>query len=223
MKDKDQGAIKIKTVLLIGDSIRLGYQQRVQNILGDVANVIGPNENCRFTKYSLWGISAWIKELGNPKIDLIHWNNGIWDLHRVTSDGFNFSSIDEYICDNERLCIEMQRYCNNLVWATTIPGGRALDKLFLGYTHNSSSRFDNQELFLCAPQHEWNDNVMKYNEAATKILCTRGVVINDLFSILLPDLDNNISDDGIHPTELGNEKLAMQVAQIIRQQLNQDL
>jgi hypothetical protein len=53
----------MKKVLLIGDSIRLGYQQFVQEGLRDRAEVVGPEDNGRFSKYTLWGINLWIKEL----------------------------------------------------------------------------------------------------------------------------------------------------------------
>ena len=46
----------MKNVLLIGDSIRLGYQKRVGELLGPNVKIYAPEENCRFAKYALWGI-----------------------------------------------------------------------------------------------------------------------------------------------------------------------
>lgn len=46
----------MKNVLLIGDSIRLGYQGRVAELLGDDVKVYSPDENCRYTKFTLWGM-----------------------------------------------------------------------------------------------------------------------------------------------------------------------
>ena len=49
----------MKNVLLVGDSIRLMYQARTAELLGDGVRVFAPDENCRFTKYALWGMYSW--------------------------------------------------------------------------------------------------------------------------------------------------------------------
>lgn len=43
----------MKNVMLIGDSIRLGYEGRVRELLGSDVTVFSPGENCRFTKFTL--------------------------------------------------------------------------------------------------------------------------------------------------------------------------
>ena len=208
----------MKTVLLIGDSIRLGYQQRVAELLGDNVQVLAPGENCRFTKYCLWGMHAWMEGWGNPHVDLVHWNTGIWDLHRATADGKLFSSVEEYVRDNERMYYQMRSYTDRLVWATIIPGGPALDQ------HRPVNALINSDeppasIPLVTVQKEWNRDVCRYNEAARRMYESHGVVINDLYQTLLPDLNNNLADDGIHTSELGTERLAQQVATVIRAQL----
>ena len=64
----------MKNVLLVGDSIRLGYQGRVAELLGDDVKVYAPDENCRYTKFTLWGMFSWMSDWGYPKMDVIHWN-----------------------------------------------------------------------------------------------------------------------------------------------------
>jgi len=44
----------MKKVMLIGDSIRLGYQAKVAELLKDTALVGGPADNCRFSAYTLF-------------------------------------------------------------------------------------------------------------------------------------------------------------------------
>ena len=56
--------------------------------------------------------------VGNPEIDVVHWNTGAWDLHYATADHQHFSSIEEYVHDSERLYYQMKSYCNQLIWAT---------------------------------------------------------------------------------------------------------
>ena len=110
----------MKNVLLIGDSIRLGYQNRVAEILGDDVRIYAPEENCRYTKYALWGMYSWMEQWGHPEMDVIHWNTGIWDLHRCTADGELFTPLEEYVRYNQRLLRQMQSYCpvERLIWAT---------------------------------------------------------------------------------------------------------
>jgi len=69
----------MKNVLLLGDSIRLSYQEAVAEKLKDVAVVSGTEDNDRFAKYTFWYCAKWVDECGD--VDVIHWNNGIWDAY----------------------------------------------------------------------------------------------------------------------------------------------
>lgn len=197
--------------MLIGDSIRQSYQELVKQNLYGRANVLFPGENCRFSKFVLWGMHAWMEELGNPKIDVIHWNSGIWDLHRITADGLPFTPIDEYARYTERLYIQMNSYTDRLIWATSIP-----------CSHNHDLRSDWSPAILGDANGQpftwesWNADVEKYNKIAVEILHSKGnVVINDLYSLVLPHLDKYICEDGVHPTQTGAIVLANQVVQHI--------
>ncbi len=66
----------MKKVMLIGDSIRLGYQAKVAELLGENTLVRGPSDNCRFSAYTLFNLSAWVPD---NDFDVIQWNNGQWD------------------------------------------------------------------------------------------------------------------------------------------------
>ncbi|MBR3415733.1 MAG: SGNH/GDSL hydrolase family protein [Clostridia bacterium] len=207
----------MKNVILIGDSIRLGYQARVAELLGDGVKVYAPEENCRYTKFALWGMFSWMEGWGSPVPDVIHWNTGIWDLHRCTADGEVFTPLSEYLETNRRLAIQMESYCDRLIWATTIPGGRGLDeKKRTNYLVGESGR---PAVCLCDYADAWNADVERYNAANSKMLRGRGIVINDLYSVIAGRTDEYISDDGIHPTEAGYEALARQVAAKIRELL----
>ena len=108
----------MKNVVLIGDSIRLGYQGYVQELLGPNVKVFGPAENCRYSKFVLWGMFSWMGEFGYPKVDALHFNAGIWDLHRCTADGEIFTEIGEYaeLTDGEQnRLFAMQEEINFLI------------------------------------------------------------------------------------------------------------
>lgn len=208
----------MKTVFLVGDSIRIGYQDRVRDLLGEDYTVYTVDENCRYTKFTLWGMFSWTEGLGIQHFDLIHWNTGIWDLHRATADGEIFTSLEDYVKENKRLYIQMKSYSDNLVWATIIPGGRQLDDQVKS---NALINTDatHPKVFLCADQKTWNNDVQRYNEAARKMYESNGVAINDLYAAVAGNTDLYISEDGIHPTPVGYEVLAQQTAAIIRQRL----
>ena len=71
----------MKKVLLIGDSIRLGYDKYVKDALSGVAEVYYPNDSARFSQYTLRYLSDWKSENGwGSDIDLVHWNTGLWDV-----------------------------------------------------------------------------------------------------------------------------------------------
>jgi acyl-CoA thioesterase-1 len=64
-------------VLLIGDSISIGYTLPVRELMQGVANVHRPLTNCGPTTEGLQHIDQW---LGKEKWDVIHFNWGLHDL-----------------------------------------------------------------------------------------------------------------------------------------------
>ena len=71
----------VKKILLIGDSIRMGYCRFVRELMQGEAEVFYPEDNCRFAQYTLRGLQDWQAQLGLWNgVDLIHWNNGLWDV-----------------------------------------------------------------------------------------------------------------------------------------------
>ena len=71
----------MKKIILLGDSIRLGYDKYVKDALCDVAEVYYPNDSARFSEYTLRYLSDWKHDNGwGDDIDLVHWNTGLWDV-----------------------------------------------------------------------------------------------------------------------------------------------
>ena len=62
---------------------------------------------------------------------------------------------------------QMRSYSDNLVWATIIPGGLALDQHVKGKVDN---------IYLAAGQKAWNENVFRYNVTARKMYEDKGVL-----------------------------------------------
>ena len=71
---------ELPRVLLLGDSNGLSYQSHVAAMLSGRATVVGPADNARFALCTLCRLDDWFAECGHP--NLVHWNNGLWDLGR---------------------------------------------------------------------------------------------------------------------------------------------
>ena len=192
----------MKNIVLLGDSIRLQYQDKVRELLGDGYRVYAPDANCAYTKNTLWNIRFWISSFNLDRIDLIHWNNGIWDHHRTTDDAEPFCSLPEYIQLNERLYRQLAAYTGNLIWAATTPGGAGLKE------------DPNSLTFLC--REEWNREIALYNSTLAGMLRAEGVGIDDLYAVIGAD-DAYIGGDGIHLSPAGIDAAAASVAGSVRQ------
>ena len=70
----------MKKIVLIGDSIRQGYDKYVKMAFEGVAEVYYPKENCRFASYILRNLIDWKESMKcGDDVDLVHWNAGVWD------------------------------------------------------------------------------------------------------------------------------------------------
>ena len=54
----------MKKIVLIGDSIRMGYDKYVKEALEGVCEVFYPEENCKFAEYVLRFVHEWKKNGG---------------------------------------------------------------------------------------------------------------------------------------------------------------
>lgn len=206
-----------KKVLLIGDSIRLGYQEQVRALLGNGVEVYAPEENCRYAKYALWGMHRWVDSFGNPKFDAVHFNAGIWDLHRCTADGEIFTPIREYADTIRRLGLQMKSYTENVIYANTIPANRKLDDSLNAFNPFINTAPGYKKVHLTVGMEEWNGDVRRYNAAAGTEMEKLHIPVNDLYSPIAVDTDRYISTDGIHASAEGYQLLAKLVAQRIKE------
>lgn len=177
-------------VALLGDSIRqIGYGPKVPSLLGDEYSVWQPNDNCRFALYTLRGMFDWRAQLEG--CDVIHWNNGLWDVCELFGDG-PFTEPTYYVETMMRIASILQKYARRVIFATTTP-------------------------VLPANAHNKNVVIADYNRIIVPKLEALGIAIDDLYSIVYPKLDEYIrSDDNIHLTDAGIDACAAAVADSIR-------
>src|SRR5436305_2534176 len=104
-------------VLLIGDSISIGYTVAVRKELAGMANVHRIPENGADTRNGLEKLDTW---LGDSKWDVIHFNWGLHDL-KVTPDGGRQVPLVIYEKNLEALSARLNKTGARLIWATTTP------------------------------------------------------------------------------------------------------
>ena len=180
----------MKKIVLLGDSIRLiGYGTKVPEMLGDGYTVFQPEDNCRWAKYTermLFDYNENIKDA-----DVIHWNNGLWDVCNRFGDGA-FSSKEEYVTNMLRIAKILMRTTKNLIFATTTP------------VHEGQKTIKNEV-------------IDEYNSAVVEALKGIGVKINDLNAFVRPNLFDYVrEDDKMHLTEKGIDACAKEIAECIK-------
>ena len=155
-----------KKVLLIGDSIRMGYDKYVKNYLADSCEVYYPKDNCRFAQYTLRHLSDWKSGFNGDDLDLIHWNVGLWDTLELYDDGCLtppefYAFFIEKICKRIKLLFPKAK----VIFATSTPV--------------IESRFTEPHF-----SRRLNSNVKKYNNIAVEICKKHGFAVNDLYSLV---------------------------------------
>ena len=193
----------MKRVLLLGDSIRMGYDEYVKEILAGEFEVIYDDfDNGRFSAYTLWQVNQFFKNFGH--FDVVHWNNGYWDMNIETPMKTAMHPVGEYVHFLGRILNEIRNNGAVPVFATTTPILSA--EAAAGVVQDGVDYFKYN-----------NDWVKEYNAAAVSFLKSEGVAVNDLYSLCLEDEHYYKCPDLLHLTEAGYRRCAEQTALAIRE------
>lgn len=176
-------------VLLIGDSISIGYTPPVRDLLKEVANVHRIPENGGATTRGLQQLDEW---LGNGHWDVIHFNFGLHDIARRQGPGCAVSP-EDYESNLRALVSRLRRTGARLIFATTTPVPPAPD----------------------SPPRR-NADAVAYNAIARRVMHELGVPVNDLYAFILPDIGELQQPNNVHFTDDGYRRLAEPVAETIR-------
>jgi len=173
-------------VLLIGDSISIGYTLPTRALLKGKANVHRPPTNCSSTGNGLAHLKSW---LGEKKWDVIHFNFGLHDA-KLPPEGVRHAPPDVYEKNLRELVKLMKATGAKLIFATTtpVPNGGNL---------SPTRRFG---------------NVDQYNAGAKKVMEENGVAIDDLNTAIAPLVANLQLPNDVHFSAAGSELLAKHVA-----------
>jgi len=183
-------------VLLLGDSIRIGYAPFVRDALAGEADVFWPDVNCHATEDGLTDLEGW---LGDRTWDVIHFNFGLHDLKYLAPDG-EFAAPGEgtQVTDPARygqqldaLVGRLEATGATLVWASTTPvpvGAR-------GRAHGDAAR---------------------YNAIAADVMARHAVVIDDLYAHVVARGSDLQKPADVHFTDEGYADLGEVVSASVR-------
>jgi acyl-CoA thioesterase-1 len=174
-------------VLLIGDSISMGYTVPIRALLKGKANVLHPPENCGPSTRGLERMDKWL-DIG--KLDVIHFNFGLHDLFIPKETGKCRVELKAYEENLRKIVERLKKTGAKLVFATT------------------TAVVDGEG------RRRKNADVAAYNEAALRVMKAEGIPVDDLYAALMknPDREKITTPEGTHFTKEGYDLLAKCVA-----------
>ncbi len=176
---------KLPNVLLIGDSISIGYTTATRKLLAGKANLHRIPANGGPTIRGLQSIDHW---LGDTKWDVIHFN---WGLHDIRRDsGKHQVPIDDYQKNLNTLVERLKKTGAKLIWCSTTP-----------VPEGAGRRTPGDEV--------------KFNQVAAKIMTKNKIPTNDLHAFALKQLDQIQQPKNVHFSGKGSAVLAQEVARHI--------
>ena len=201
----------LPNVLLLGDSISIGYTLPVRSLLAGKANVFRPvtangvAENCSDTGKGVAELDRWLA--AQPKWDVIHFNWGLHDLKHMkpgaptptTSADPNdppLRSLADYRANLEKIVARLKQTGARLVFATTTPVPEGVKN----------------------PYRSPADPA-RYNAIASEVMQAQGVRVNDLFAVIQPRVAELQLPSNVHFNDQGSAALAKQVAAVITEEL----
>lgn len=185
-------------VLLIGDSISIGYTLPVRQLMEGKANVHRPPTNCGPTATGVAQINKW---LGDGKWDVIHFNWGLHDLKYMGPNGQNLADPNakdsvqqvppkEYETNLRKLVARLKETKAKLIWRSTTPVPEGCQGRVAG-------------------------DSAKYNAIAKTIMAENGIPIDDQYTFCMTKLDKIQRPANVHFTAEGSRELAQQAVNSI--------
>lgn len=202
----------MKKIFLIGDSIRFGshnvskysnlspgYGIYVKEKLKGIANVYGPDENCRWAQYTLRFLHKWANSVPAEEIDIVHWNNGLWDALRLFEDE-PLTPVDVYGDMLRRVYKRIRLLFPNA-------------KIIFALSTSVVEEWAQPEFI------RYNHEIEEYNRKAVEVMEELGVEINDLYSVSTA-FEDSMHADWVHFGEDACKILADEVIHACLPELN---
>ena len=187
-------------VLLIGDSISIGYTVPVRKLLKGKANVHRPLTNCGPTTNGVKEIDKWI---GKKKWDVIHFNFGLHDLKYMGPNGENLADpkvghqqvpLAAYEKNLNTIAAKLKKTGAKLIWRNTTPVPEGAKGRVVGHSK-------------------------QYNEGAARVMKKHGIPIHDMYSFVVPKQNEIMKKANVHFSTAGSQALAETVVEQISKAL----
>jgi lysophospholipase L1-like esterase len=204
----------LPNVLILGDSISIGYTLPVRELLQGKANVYRPTyangtepHNCGNTKMGLQNLDHYLNPNSNggiKKWDVIHFNWGLWDLTYRNPPNQDNTGVPDKI--NGRISFTPEQYGENLEKIV-----QRLEKTGAKLIWGSTSLVPKGESARVV-----GDDI-RFNAVAAEIMKKHNIPINDIYK-LTTDFDSQLfaAPGDVHFTNDGYKKIAKQVAEHIQ-------
>ena len=180
----------LPNVLIIGDSISIGYTLPTRALLKGKVNLHRIPTNGGPTTKGLAEIEKW---LGTRKWDMIHFNWGLHDLKYMGPKGENLYpkekggkaqvSLADYEKNLHKLVGRMKKSAKKLVWRNTTPVPPGSKGRYVG-------------------------DSIKFNEAAARVMKKHGVPTFDLFTPSKKNMKDWMRKANVHYHAHGSQALA---------------
>ena len=185
-------------VLILGDSISIGYTLPLRDALRGIANVHRPPEGCGHTAKGLEYLEAW---LGDGRWDVIHFNFGLHDIKYTAGgtlamppEGKQAVRPEQYAQNLETIVTRLEKTGAQLIWrpTTPVPDG-AMGRL--------------------------GSDAKKYNALAAAIMSRHGIAVDDLNPLIRSGKVGRTAPDNVHFGKKGSRLLARRIAGTIKKVL----
>ena len=189
---------RVKQVLIIGDSISIGYTPFIEKALAPGAVVTHNPGNGGSTVRGIENIEKWID---NREWDVIVFNFGLHDLvHKDQNNKYDINgnvavSLEEYGKNLEIIVSKLKETTARLIFVTTtmVP-------------ENAAGRLP--------------EDPAKYNKEAMEVMLKNNIEVVDLYQASLSIHPNNSNPGNVHYTPAGYELLATSITGAIKKVLN---
>jgi len=183
-------------VLLIGDSISIGYMPHAAEALGADYTVVHHEGNCGDSANLRASLDAFLA--ADSDAPVIHFNVGLHDLKRKRPEGTLQVEPDDYRANLTAIVQRLRTTDARLIWGTITP--------VLGERHHANKTFDRRQT-----------DVEAYNAAAWDIVSAAGIEVNDLHALTQAvGAETLLGPDGVHFTDDGYRRLGRAVAEAVR-------
>lgn len=195
--------LSLPRVLLIGDSISIGYTVPVRKLMAGKANVHRPLTNCGPTINGLRNLDLW---LGDKKWDVIHFNFGLHDLKYMGPNGENLYDPEkghqqvppkEYEKNLISITRRLKKTGAKVIWRNTTPVPPGAKGRVVG-------------------------DSKKYNDIAAKVMKKFDIPTHDMFAFSSPRIGKIMQKANVHFTRDGSQQLAETVVKQIQSAMRKE-